>query len=425
MRRVCCVSLNFPPSTIASVHRARHLAKHLPCHGWQPTVVCVDERDLNETLDWRLLEFVDKCADVRKIRAFPLEVAKKFGVTDLGMRAYWSLRRHLTALFRSENYDVVFITGWPFYQMTLASYIKRGFQIPVVLDFQDPWVSSWGNAQPLLSKAGASHWLGTILEPRVLRHADFVTSVSEVQNAEMARRYPWFDASRMAAIPIGGDPDDFRISSSLIASENLSGPIHLNYVGTFLPRSEPLVRVLFRAFSRLRQKSPMLASRMRLNFIGTSNQSDDSTPRVHPIAKSEGVADAVTEIPQRLPYIRALDALVESQGILLIGSDEPHYTASKIYPALMSRRPYLSLFHSASSAHSILSASGGGRAFAFSNREQLDALESALCDGLKDIAMNPALFGVADQASYEPYLASNIAARFAAIFNKIGLARID
>ncbi len=42
-RRVLVVSPHFPPSTLAGVHRARHLAKHLPAAGWRPTVLCVDE----------------------------------------------------------------------------------------------------------------------------------------------------------------------------------------------------------------------------------------------------------------------------------------------------------------------------------------------------------------------------------------------
>jgi hypothetical protein len=45
------VSPFFPPSTLAGVHRARHLAKHLPAAGWQPIVLCVDEAGHEERLD--------------------------------------------------------------------------------------------------------------------------------------------------------------------------------------------------------------------------------------------------------------------------------------------------------------------------------------------------------------------------------------
>ena len=41
----------FPPSTLAGVHRARHLAKHLPTGGWLPIVLCVDEASHEERLE--------------------------------------------------------------------------------------------------------------------------------------------------------------------------------------------------------------------------------------------------------------------------------------------------------------------------------------------------------------------------------------
>ena len=133
---------------------------------------------------------------------------------------------------------------------------------------------------------------------------------------------------------------------------------------------------------------------MRLNFVGTSNQPNDfSSYRVRAIAEAEGVTDVVREIPQRLPYLRALSVLARSDGILLIGSDEPHYTASKIYPALMSGRPFLSLFHQASSAHKVLTTAGGGLALAFSAKEELAALEEPLSEALFKVASCACVLG--------------------------------
>jgi hypothetical protein len=110
---------------------------------------------------------------------------------------------------------------------------------------------------------------------------------------------------------------------------------------------------------------------------------------------------------------------VQSDGVLLIGSDEPHYTASKIYPALMSGRPYLSLFHRASSAHAILARAGGGRTFAFTTPEELAALEVRLADGLRMLAASPGSLGCVGPATYAPYEARVIARRFADIFDSL------
>jgi hypothetical protein len=422
-KRAILLSPYFPPSSLAGVHRARHLAKHLPKTDWDPIVLCVDERDQEEALDDGLAALVPNNVEIVKARALPAKFTRLAGIGDIGLRAWKNLKRELFGLLEKQAIGAVLITGSPYYPMLLAPEIRKKFRVPVVLDFQDPWVSAWGASRPLLSKSGIAHRLAVTLEPRALRGADFVTSVSENQNAGMAARYPWLDASKMAAIPIGGDPEDFSVlRASPLSVEGLVEPghIHLSYVGTFLPRSAPLVRVLLQSFARLRIHEPALAQNIRLNFIGTSNQPNDFTTfRVRPIAQAEGVADAVSEIPQRVPYMKALGVLAQSQGLLLIGSDEPHYTASKIYPALMSGRPFLSLFHRESSAHAILSAAGGGCALSFANPSELSALEDELIDGLKRLAAHPESFGNANPAAYTSYEAGNIAGHFAEIFERI------
>ena len=240
----------------------------------------------------------------------------------------------------------------------------------------------------------------------------------------MAARYPWLDRARMAPLPIGGDPDDFAALRAQPPTEGagdlLPGVVNLSFVGTFMPRSTPLIRALFHGFRQLLVSDPTVADRIRLNFIGTSNQpSEQSNYRVLPIAKEVGIEDAVREVPERLPYLRALNILARSDGILLIGSDEPHYTASKIYPALMSGRPFLSLFHRASSSHAILKLSGGGLTLAFDTDKDLKALEGDIANCLRTLVVERDRLRRADPAAYAPFTAQAIARGFAEIFNLV------
>lgn len=423
-RTVLIVSPHFPPSSLAGVHRARHLANHLPDHGWRPIVVRADERSYAEPGDPALARLVDPACEQVRVRALPMSWTRPLGFGDIGLRIFPFLGAALDQAIAQYRPEAVLFTGFPFYPMLLAGRVKQRRRLPVILDFQDPWVSDFGAQQAGASKAGLAHRLAVALEPRALRHADFVTSVSEVQNQAMASRYPWLDASRMAAIPIGGDPQDFAalrgyapVSPAVSLDPSL---ININYVGAFLPRAEPLARQLFRALAMLRASEPALAQRLRLNFIGGSNRPDgfDDT-RVRRLAEAEGVADLVREMPQRTPFLEALSLLTNAHGLLLIGSDEPHYTASKIYPALMSGRPYLSLFHAQSSAHAILSAAGGGVSLAFEDQAGLDALTSTLADGLRRLAQHPADLGAADPAAYAAFTAKAVAGRFAAIFETV------
>jgi len=413
---------------LAGIHRARHLAKHLESAGWQPIVLCVDETFHEEPLDHTLGALVPESVEIVKVPAIPARLTRAAGVGDIGLRAWPYLRRALFCLLKERRVDTVFITGSPYYPMLLAPEIKRKTGVPVVLDFQDPWVSTWGASQRPLSKSGLAHFLATRLEPRAVRAASFLTSVSDIQNDEMAARYSWLDTSRMAGIPIGGDPDDFvalRSAPPTDAAEQLDkGFVNLTYVGAFWPRADPQFRALFRAFNRLRAAEPALAGRIKLNFIGTGKQSKNTaTCQVLRLAEDEGAADAVREIPQRVPYLRALRVLAKSDGILLVGSDEPHYTASKIYSCLMSGRPFLSLFHRSSSAHAILSSSGGGCALAFESLQELAGLHAPLADGLRTLSIAPEALGRANPQVYKPFEASAIARRFADIFDRVGAER--
>jgi hypothetical protein len=420
-RRVLLLSPHFPPSTLAGVHRARHLAKHLPAAGWQPTVLCVDEAHHTERLDPELARLLPRDLDVVKTGAWPPGLMRLAGIGDIGLRAYRHLGAALAETVKSRRIDVVFITGSPYYPMLLARIVKKRFGVPVVLDFQDPWVSAWGATQPRLSKAGLSHALATSLEPVAVRHADFITSVSETQNVAFLARYPWFDRAHTAALPIGGDPDDYAV---LRAQDRGAGEVTLDadainfsYVGTALPRAAPLLSQLFAALRMLRAGEPQLAARLRFNFVGTSNQPGGfGDYRIRPLAEAHGVADLVSETPQRVPYLEALGVLAKSDVILLIGSDEPHYTASKIYPGLLSGRPCLGLFHRASSAFDILARSGGAIVLGFATPDELAGLTGALARAIGDLARDPTSVGTVRRAAIEPYGAGHIARQFAAIF---------
>lgn len=420
---VLVLSPHFPPSTVAGVHRARHLAKHLPAHGWRPIVVRADERSYTEPGDPALAELVPADLEQARTSALPARLCRLVGVGDIGLRALPYFRSAIGRLIVAERPRLVFITGAPFYPMLLARGITSRFGLPVVLDFQDPWVSAHGATHSGISKAALAHRLAEALEPLAVRRAAFVTSVSQLQNEEMAARYPWLDRERMAAIPIGGDPDDFAALRKVpVAGAPLLDPsmINFSYVGTLLPRAAPLFRQLFQALAQVRREAPDLARRLRFNFVGTSNHPGVAAgPRVLPLATQAGVADLVWELPRRLPYLEALSVLANSDVVLLIGSDEPHYTASKIYPALMSGRPYLSLFHSASSAHHILTAAGGGRAVAFADARELEASAPLLADATRVLATTPQEIGEVRPEAVEPYLARAIAGRFAGVFDKV------
>lgn len=425
MRRPCVAILSpfFPPGNLAAVHRARHLARHLPGQGWDPVVLCVDHRHYDGYLDDELASLLPPDLETIKVSAFPTRWARKLGLGDLGIRAWWQLRSALIRLLKERPVDVVLITGSPYYPMLLARMIRKRFSTPVVLDFQDPWVSRSGARHRRASKAGLSHALAVALEPGIVRNADFITAVSERQNLEMRGRYPWLATEKMAAIPIGGDPDDFGHLSNSHADDvrEILDPdlINFSYVGTYWAQAEPAARSLLRGAKLLRERWPDLARTVRFNFVGTRYGGGRNGCFIARLAAQEGVADMVREVPDRRPYGQALRIMSASSVLLLIGSDEPHYTASKLQPILMSGRPFLSLLHCASSAHATLAAAGGGTALCFEDQAQLTALEPEIARAMHRLATDPASVGKADPIAYADSTAASVAGAYADIFNSL------
>lgn len=431
MNRTCLiVSPYFPPSSLAGVHRARHLAKHLPATGWTPIVVCVDEAYHEERLDSDLAMLVPASVEVIKVSALSPRFCRPLGFGEISLRAWWPLRHAVMRLLATRPIDVVLITGSPYYPMLLTAEIKRRFGVPVVLDFQDPWMSAWGATQPRWSKGGVVHRLSRWLEPKAVRAADFITSVSEAQNAQLAARYPWLEALRMAAHPIGGDPDDYQASRMKpITSNGFAldpARFNLSYVGTVWPAAIDTLRTVLRAIAMVRATQPLIYRRLSLNFIGTTrNPETVDGSWVRPLAELAGVAEVVRELPERLPFLDALAVQARSDAILMLGSNEPHYTASKIYGVLMSGRPYLSVFHECSSSHDVLSRAGGGIAMGFDGPEKLQTLVVPLANAIQLLATNPTSLGPADPAAYEAFGAQQIAARFGDIFDRVSRASYD
>jgi hypothetical protein len=229
-----------------------------------------------------------------------------------------------------------------------------------------------------------------------------------------------------SVIPLGFEPADFeslrRRPPASSGFDPADGLVHLCYVGTLLPSGTETLALLLRGLERARRDDPA-ASRVRFHFFGTSNQSSSDQYRVLPAARACGVADAVTEVPGRLDYLDALSVLTHASGILLLGSAERHYTASKLYPALLAKRPILALFHEASSVVSILRAAAlepTVRVVMYGDAPHSDNGVTAVACHLRALAANcvydPAdvsLDGVADVS------ARSLGRQLAALFDRV------
>lgn len=359
MRRVLIVSPHFPPVNAPDMQRARHLLPHLRGLGWEPVVLAVDPSCVEgAVLDPVLEQTYPADARVVRVRGIRPAVTRRLGFGSLWLRCGAALRRAGDALLAAERFDLVFFTTTQFDAFTLGPRWRRRFGVPYVLDYQDPWINPYyrdtGTRPPGgWAKFRLSQWTARMHQGRVLRGAAGVIAVSSAYGPMLQRQHAWFDAARVVTLPFAVSPDDFAVAARHRPARPLvpfgDGRVHHVYAGRCGPDMSASLITLFRAFRKFHADHPVEAGRHRFHFIGT----DYAPPPlgrewVMPTARREGVDAFVTEHNYRVPYFDALHYLMHADALLIVGSNDATYSASKTYPCLMSRRPVLVIAHEAS-----------------------------------------------------------------------------
>ncbi len=386
MKKVLIVSPHFPPINAPDMQRVRLALPHLRAQGWEPTVLAIAPECIEGGVVEPLLE-QSYPADVRVIRVQGVRpgTTRRFGVGNLWWRCGRALTEAGERLLRAEKFDLVFFSTTQFSAFTLGPKWRREFGVPYVLDYQDPWVNDYYARMRIRPPGGAlryalSQWSARRAEPRVLRDAAAVIAVSDAYGAMLGRLYPWFDPSRVRVLPFGASLRDFEIAREHPPAQPLidfdDGYIHHVYTGRCGPDMKPALSMVFRAFQQFRATDlRRRARKMRFHFIGTGYAPPPlGFDVVSPIARAEGVGEFVQEHRYRVPYFDSLHYLQRAHALVAVGSDDATYSASKISPFLLARRPMLLVFHRRSLVLSLAEQVGTATRFAFESAADIGAV---------------------------------------------------
>jgi len=393
-KRVLIISPHFPPVNAPDHQRVRIALPYLAENGWDAEVLAVAP-------DW-----VDHPQDAYLEKLLPLDLAvhrtvalsQRSGLGNLGWRCLLAFAKVGDRLLSQQSFDLIFFSTTLFPVMTLGPYWQRRFGIPYVLDFQDPWrveQAPAGQHRPggrlkyALDKA-----LATVLEPPVVNAAQHIITVSPAYPAMLQARYPRLQDQQFTVLPFGAPEEDFlRLPELGIQQTHFDpqdGRQHWVYVGRGGPDMEQAAGGLFLALRRLGDRHPNLSDRLHLHLIGTSyGIGDRAIPTLHPIAMRYGVDNLVTEYPQRIPYFEAQQVLADSDAILMIGSSDARYSASKVYPALLANRPLLAVFHEKSLVVDILQQTEATTPIAFKDETSPELLADVLMPQLEQLLRSP------------------------------------
>lgn len=291
--RALLLTYVFPPTGGVGSERVRKLAKYLPEHGVDPTVLTaanpsvplVDhsiERDVRpdqRILRARTLEpgyAVKKAAwassTARASAAPPSLVARAKGAVALAARSalvpdpqiLWQpdVQRVLASqLFRPRRaLDLLFITAPPFSSFLAAPTARLRPGTAVVLDYRDEWVTTRTTYEMIGGRLAAS--VGGAMEVGLLRCAHAVTTATEEMRQNLLGRFKFLDPARVVAITNGYDPDDFPPELPAPPGDRFV----VTYAGTVYKLTSP--RGFLQGVRLLHERAPALAKALEVRFIG-------------------------------------------------------------------------------------------------------------------------------------------------------------
>jgi hypothetical protein len=421
---VLIIGADFAPSSLPPATRIRFFAKHLPKFGWQPTILTTRAEYYESSVDAENEKLIPESLEVIRTRALPASLMRRVGISDIGMRSLWHHWRAVARLCKEKKIDLIFIPVPPPLQMILGRLAHMRFGMPYVVDYIDPWISEyyWGlPRQQRPPKWALAYAMSRSLEPFALKRVNHITGVSRGTTDQVVNRYDWLSPDQATEIPYGAEAGDFdylrhnpRLNKIF---DSRDGNLHVSYVGAYTEPMKQTLCAFFAAFRTAFERTPRLFERVLLHFVGTTYSTNGADPyRVTRVARECGVEAWVREHPQRVSYLDSLQITLDSHALILLGSNEPHYTASKVFPCVLAQRPLLAVFHEDSSVVKILRDTNTGRVVSFNSdtgpAEYIDDisknLEELLCDRYRWETCWEA---------FEPYTTRAMAGRLAQVFN--------
>jgi glycosyltransferase involved in cell wall biosynthesis len=380
-KRVLVVTYNFPPVGGAGVQRVTKFVKYLPQFGWEPTVLTAENPSVpvlddslladippqtavikartlepgyalkrivsaSNTESWNVTRSVSEGAketqDVTPsltLRVTLASVAKRAlrGATNLLLQpdpqVLWNPQAIEVGLrvLSQQKHDAIFVTAPPFSSFLIGAELARRTGLPLVLDYRDEWSISnsylenkrlgwlsrtWQQHQQSLCVRAASALVAT-----TKHSAESLAAVARASESRplVTHIYNGFDAADFhERIPPLADP-------LLDSAGGAARPYKLAYVGTLwnLTSVEPIVR----AVRQLAERSPDLASRLELHFVGRRTAAQDEW------------LDRLGALPCRvvrkayLDHDAAVRLMRSADGLCLLLSDLPE--AGRVVPAKM------------------------------------------------------------------------------------------
>jgi len=416
---------------------------YLQDHGWEAEVLCVDPRFVEAKGDPELVETLPEGLAIHRCKAIPFQLTRRFGLGGIGWRSRAGLNRMGRTLLQKGKFHAVYFSSTVFPSFGLGPEWRRHLGVPYFIDYHDPmWTDYYFQPGAPPPPGGVLKYRLTRLlakrnERRVIQPAVGVTCVSPSYVSLLRGRYPQTDSAKYIELPFGAPEKDFDLAGNTKKNEckevwryiGAGGGIMADAVGIF--------------GKTLRETIPsggIDLGKVKIELIGTS-YATYGTPAssLSPILTKILPEAEVRESSERLPYVESLRQLRSADRLILFGTNDPGYTASKLGVYILAKRPLLVICREESSVARIVRETRSAELITFGDADIGSRIEdrgrspSTLEAGRPQsgrireewrgamgrwLAMDPAKEPATDWKAFEPYTAKRMTEKLCRFFDE-------
>lgn len=380
--------------------------------GWEPTVICVDEKFVQGFRDPLLNFTIPNDIKIYKVKALPFNITKKLGVGSISLRSFPYFKKKGNEILRKEKFDLIYFSTTAFHVCWLGVYWKKKFNVPFIIDVQDPWRNDYYLDKPRSErppKFFISYKIDKYLESKTIPKADGIISVSEKYCEIFMQRYPQMRAVQFKVIAFGASYLDLETMEKFVKTSQhikfCNDKFNAVYIGRGGYDMHFAMEIIFKAFKLGLKDLPEVFDKVHFSFVGTDYASGGKKT-IEPLAQKLQIAEYVTEVTDRIPFFEALFLLKKADMLIVPGSIDDAYTASKIYPYILAERPLIAVFNKNSSVINVLKNVGYGNSIIqFDNAGSADEYINECCTKFHEILSNSNSNIHLDKNTFEPYSA--------------------
>lgn len=405
------------------MQRIRMSLPYFESFGWDAEVVTVEDKYVDTIKDPLLLKSIPDKIKVHRVKALSQKWTSKFGLGSLALRSMWFYLKKVNGILKKEKFDLIYFSTTAFPICILGPYWKKNYGVPYIIDMQDPWHTEYYQAKPKNErpkKYWFSYRINKYLEPIAMKQVDGLIGVSENYIEDLKQRYYHLKTKPSAIITFGAFQEDFKIAEENdrkleLAFKMKDGQINLIYIGRGGYDMKPALHTLFSLLKKGLVEKPQLFAPIHMHFIGTSYASNNGRPTISPVASEYELTPYVTEYTSRIGFYQSLKNLQQANGLMIIGSNQIAYTASKIYPYILAKKPLLTILHPESRATQIIADCNAGHFIGINEVDENTF--KILCSFLEQI--NKQGRPTTDWKAFESYTTSYMTQKQVDLFNQI------